>query len=84
MGETIKIKNNFTVNELHEISCILKDKIENCDDVIIDATEADKVDSAAIQMLVAAKNESKKLNHKISFNLSDSARAASSLIGVNL
>lgn len=84
MGETIKITNAFTVNELQEISCLLKEKIEKCDEVLIDISEAKKVDSAAIQMLIAAKNESRKLDHKILFKMSDNAKALSSLIGIYL
>lgn len=84
MNGTITFRDEFTINQLSEGVCELKDAMVKWDEVIVDIGEAKTVDIAAIQMLVAAKKECDKTGRKLVVKMSDAALKFLLSTGVNL
>lgn len=84
MHGTITFRDEFTINQLSEGICELKDAMGKWDEVTVDIGEAKTVDIAAMQMLVAARKECEKTGRKLILRMSDTAKKFLSCTGVEL
>lgn len=57
MFNIITCREDFTINNLSECVSMVKDLLSKSDNVVIDAAGVKKIDTAAIQVLVATKKE---------------------------
>ena len=82
MSKSIKLKDEFTIDGLVEDAHNLKDALSRLDEVVIDATNVKKTDIAALQMLIAAKKESRGKGKSLILRVSDEMSHLQELTGI--
>jgi anti-anti-sigma regulatory factor len=84
MTGTIIFRDELTINQVEEGISKLKMAIERWNNLVIDVTGVEKIDVAALQMLIAAKKDCLRNGKKLVFCISDAVSSMSSLIGIQL
>lgn len=84
MFGTITFKDEFTVSQVSEATGRLMNAVKDCEEVTVDMEEVEKVDVAAMQMLVAAKKECEKAGHRLIFKVSAAGTNLMSSMGIRL
>jgi ABC-type transporter Mla MlaB component len=67
MQDSLVFKNDLTIDDLLQNTAILRDALSKWDRITVDVTDVQKIDVAAIQMLIAAKKECENSGKKINF-----------------
>jgi anti-anti-sigma factor len=80
----ITYRNEFTVNLIRSEISGLRKALEDWDDVIIDVTEVRTFDTAAIQLLVAAKKECMQRGHEMVLRKSQETARLLKSLGIDL
>ncbi len=84
MPRILTFKNELTLSQVSDGLNDLGDAIRKGDEVIVDVMDVQKVDVAAIQMLIAAQKECENNGCRMVINKSDSVVNLLSLIGAQL
>lgn len=84
MTSTITLRDEFTINEVSGSIKQLGEAIAGYEEVVVDAASVTKVDTAAVQMLIAAHKEGLKLGHKVIMKTSAPIIDLLSVMGIKL
>lgn len=84
MSAVVTFKDELTINELHENVNTLRDAFLKWDEVKVDITNVKKIDTAAIQMLIAAKRECQERGKSLCFMTSEEVDRVLLLMGIQL
>lgn len=84
MSAVITFNNELTIDELYKNVNILRDAFLKWDEVKVDITNVKKIDTAAIQMLIAAKKECQECGKNLSFMTSEEVDRVLLLMGIQL
>lgn len=84
MSGTITFGNELTIEHLSVEMERLKNAVRNWDEIMVDVSDAGKVDIAALQMLIASKKECQETGHRIIFKMSDTVKNAMASAGIRL
>ena len=84
MSETITFMDSFTIEQFSKNLKELRNAVKKQVALVVDLSNVDKIDVAAMQVLIAAKKECEKNGHKISFKKSNSVENKLSLVGIKL
>jgi ABC-type transporter Mla MlaB component len=84
MSGVITFNNELTINDLYKNVNTLKDAFLKWNEVKVDATNVKKIDTAAIQMLIAAKKECQECGKSLSFMTSGDVDRVLLSMGIRL
>ena len=84
MAAHIKIPEDFFIGTISEIADELLRALHGNQDVVIDLSGVTRIDSAAIQAVMAARKEAECLGVTLTFVQSDTVKNFASSIGVSL
>jgi ABC-type transporter Mla MlaB component len=84
MSAVITFKDELTIDELYKNVNMLRDAFLKWDEVKVDITNVKKIDTAAIQMLIAAKRECQECGKSLSFMTSEEVDRVLMLMGIRL
>lgn len=84
MTGTITFRDELTINQIEDGINKFRDAVSRWNELIIDITGVEKIDVAAVQMLVAAKKECLGSGKRLAFRMSDAVSNMISLIGIQL
>lgn len=84
MTSTITLRDELTINEVFESVRQMGEAVSKYSDLIVDATSVTRVDTAAIQMLIAAHKEGLRLGHKVTLKTSGTITGFLSVMGINI
>lgn len=84
MTGTITFKDELTIDHLTAVTERLKDAIKSWDEVMVDAAAAEKIDTAAVQLLIAAKKECENMGHRMRFRMSGAIKNTIASTGIQL
>lgn len=84
MAGIVTFKDDFTVNLVSNFIYNLKEVIKNNEEVVIELTDVEIIDAAAIQILVAAKKECENIGRRVTFRIPDTVASNLSSIGIEL
>ncbi|MDI6728488.1 MAG: STAS domain-containing protein [Thermodesulfovibrionales bacterium] len=84
MSTLITFNDELTIDELYKNVSTLRDAFLKWDEVKVDITNVRKIDTAAIQMLIAAEKECQECGKSLSFMTSGEVDRILSLIGIQL
>lgn len=84
MTSTITLRDELTINEVFESIRQMGEAVSKYSDLIVDATSVTRVDTAAIQMLIAAHKEGLRLGHKVTLKTSGTITGFLSVMGINI
>jgi ABC-type transporter Mla MlaB component len=84
MSAVITFKDELTINELYKNVNTLNDAFLKWDEVKVDITNVKNIDTAAIQMLIAAKKECHEKGKRFIIMMSGAVSNMLSFIGVQL
>jgi anti-anti-sigma factor len=80
----ITYRNEFTANLIRSEIAGLRKAVEGLDDIIIDISDVRTFDTAAIQLLVAAKKECMQRGHEMILRKSKEAARLLKSLGIDL
>lgn len=84
MTERIVLDETFTIHDLGQRVHTFRDAVRSCQEMVIDGTRVQEIDTAALQMLVAIKKECIEQGRQWVFTPSDSMRTLQSVVGIEL
>ncbi len=84
MTGTITFRDELTINQIKDGINKFRDAASRWNELIIDITGVEKIDVAAVQMLVAAKKECLGIEKRLAFRMSDAVSSMMSMIGIQL
>jgi anti-anti-sigma regulatory factor len=84
MARLIKLPEEFYIGNVSEIAQEMLSALQSHQEVVLDLSEVDRIDSAAIQALLAARKEAVCLGVTLSFIDSDLIKRASAAMGISL
>lgn len=84
MSAVVTFKNELTIDEIYKNVDTLKDAFLESDEIRIDITDVKKIDTATIQMFIAAKKECQESGKKLSFITSEEVDRLLMLMGIQL
>lgn len=84
MTGTITFRDELTINQIADGINKFRDAVNRWNELIIDITGVEKIDVAAVQVLVAAKKECLGNGKILAFRMSDAVSNMMSLIGIKL
>jgi ABC-type transporter Mla MlaB component len=84
MSGTIALTDRLTIKEVSVGMNTVKAALENCDEVVVDATGVREIDVSAVQLLIAVKKECRNRGKKLILNTSDTVGNLMTLFGIPL
>jgi anti-anti-sigma regulatory factor len=84
MVDQVKIAEEFFIGNISEVMNEMLHALQGNQDVVIDLSDVKCVDSAAIQLLFAARKEAEHMGVNLNFTLSDTVSSYALSIGVSL
>jgi ABC-type transporter Mla MlaB component len=84
MQDSLVFKNDLTIDDLLQNTAILRDALSKWDRITVDVTDVQKIDVAAIQMLIATKKECESSGKNLIIRSSEKINEMMSFIGLKL
>jgi anti-anti-sigma factor len=84
MAGQLEFPEEFYIANVTEMAEKLVAALQENQDLVLDLTRVERIDSAGIQVLISARNEAECLGANLSFKLSDAVSSFASRIGITL
>jgi anti-anti-sigma regulatory factor len=84
MARQLQFESELTICNVAETAALLLSALELGDDVAVDLSAVQRIDSAAVQLLVAGKKEAELKGVSLTWTLSEPLRGFAASIGVTL
>jgi anti-anti-sigma factor len=84
MAGQLEFPEEFYIANVAEITEKLVAALRENQDLVLDLTRVERIDSAGIQVLVSARKEAECLGANLSYKLSDAVSSFASRIGITL
>jgi len=84
MSREVKLENECFIGNITETASLVLDAVRGGIDVFVNCADVERIDTAAIQMILAARKEAEAMGVALTLEPSDKVKDFASSIGVSL